>query len=312
MAVLSNDTLWLVDNDGLTGGVFRTTNGGANWVRQLDLGSQNPSKIYMYNGRIGFASSTAGLYKTTDGTNWSNVSNDFSFSDMFFIDSLTGWKASGFIKKTTNGGLNWINQPLPTGNFLGQGIVKLMNVNNDSIWAVGEALITGGAPPARGILYRTINAGFNWLFQLPDTSIHIVQYWHGKMINFKHGWGYHVSPTGIHTTTGGNDTFYTSVKQIISEVPKDFKLFQNYPNPFNPSTNIKFQIKANVKSEKSNVKMVVYNIQGKEVAVLTDGEYKAGSYEITFDGSNYSSGIYFYSLIIDGKLVDTKKMILLK
>ncbi len=307
MFVLNQDTIWLADSGSLTGGIFRTINGGASWDRQLNLGSQNPTKIYMYNARIGFASSTAGLYKTTDGTNWSNVSNDFSFSDMFFIDSLTGWKASGFIKKSTDGGLNWINQPLPTGNFLGQGIVKLINIDNDTIWAVGEALITGGSPPTRGILYRTTNAGINWLYQVPDTSIHIVQYWYGKMIYFKYGWAYHVGQGGIHTTTGGNDTFYTSVKQIGTKTPNKFKLFQNYPNPFNPITNFKFQI-----TSLSGVRVNVYDLNGKLVTTLVDKQMHAGEYLITFDGTNYSSGVYFYSLIVDGKVIDTKRMVLLK
>jgi photosystem II stability/assembly factor-like uncharacterized protein len=312
MFVLNKDTIWFVNSNSLVGGVFFTPNGGVSWQQQLNLGSQNPTKIYMYNARIGFVSSTAGLYKTTNGSNWFFVSNDFSFSDMFFIDSLIGWKASGFIKKTTNGGVNWVNQPLPTGNFLGQGIVKLMNTDNDTIWAVGEALITGGSPPARGILYRTTNGGINWLFQIPDTSIHIVQYWHGKMIYFKYGWGYHVSPTGIHTTTGGNDTFYTPVKQISWNVPKDFKLFNNYPNPFNPETKIGYELKV-----ASYVKLIVYDITGKIIDIHVDEKQEAGRYETVFNGSELSSGIYFFKIQIQDEkggviYVETKRAILIK
>jgi hypothetical protein len=94
---------------------------------------------------------------------------------------------------------------------------------------------------------------------------------------------------------------------ISTKTPDKFYLGQNYPNPFNPSTMIRFQIK-----RLADLKLVVYDVTGKEIIKLADKEYKAGSYEVSFDGSKYSSGIYFYSLIVDGKLIDTKKMILIK
>jgi photosystem II stability/assembly factor-like uncharacterized protein len=310
MYVLNEDTIWLAMRESLTGGVFRTTNGGISWQQQMNIGNQNPSKIYMYNARIGFASSTAGLYKTTNsGAVWFIVSNDFSFSDMFFIDSLTGWKASGFIKKTTNGGSNWINQQLPIGNFLGNGANKFMNKNSDTIWAVGESLIVGGSPPTRGVLFRTTNGGNNWLFQLPDTSIRINRYFYGQFVDKLKGWAYHTNPSqgGIHTTTGGDTVFYVKVKQISTEVPQGFSLYQNYPNPFNSSTIIKFQL-----SKPADIIIRLFDITGREVSVIFNEKLNTGVYEITFDSNNYSSGVYFYSLITDGQLIDTKKMILLK
>jgi pimeloyl-ACP methyl ester carboxylesterase len=85
-----------------------------------------------------------------------------------------------------------------------------------------------------------------------------------------------------------------------------FELEQNYPNPFNPSTTIQFQI-----PKSSFVNLKVYDILGKEVATLAD-EYKpAGSYEVNFDASQLSSGIYFYKLQT-ASFVETKKMVLLK
>ncbi|MCY7361064.1 MAG: SBBP repeat-containing protein [Ignavibacteria bacterium] len=102
------------------------------------------------------------------------------------------------------------------------------------------------------------------------------------------------------------------------ETPSEFKLEQNYPNPFNPNTIISFSILENVKSEMStsqggsNVKLIIYSSLGNEVATLVNERKNAGSYEVEFNGSNFSSGIYFYSLTVDGNLIDTKKMILLK
>jgi len=91
----------------------------------------------------------------------------------------------------------------------------------------------------------------------------------------------------------------------------DYYLFQNYPNPFNPSTTIKYSIPSNVKREMSNVKIIVYDILGNEVATLLDENKPAGNYEVRFDGSNLSSGIYFYKLQ-SGSFIQTKKLLLLK
>ncbi len=83
-------------------------------------------------------------------------------------------------------------------------------------------------------------------------------------------------------------------------------LFQNYPNPFNPTTIIKYQIQ-----ELSFVTLKVYDVLGSEVAILVNKEKPVGSYEIEFDGSELTSGIYFYKLQA-GKFVETKKMLLMK
>ncbi|MCW9066450.1 MAG: T9SS type A sorting domain-containing protein, partial [Ignavibacteriaceae bacterium] len=81
---------------------------------------------------------------------------------------------------------------------------------------------------------------------------------------------------------------------------------QNYPNPFNPSTNIKFSV-----PESGNVKLSVYNLVGEEVAVLVNGFRQAGTFEVTFDASNLSTGIYLYKLQSENS-IQTKKMMLLK
>ncbi|MCX7610789.1 MAG: T9SS type A sorting domain-containing protein [Ignavibacterium sp.] len=85
-----------------------------------------------------------------------------------------------------------------------------------------------------------------------------------------------------------------------------FNLEQNYPNPFNPSTKIKFSI-----PENSLVKLTVYNLIGKVVKEILNQSMNAGNYEVEFDGSNLSSGIYFYRLEA-GKYSNTKRMILIR
>ena len=88
--------------------------------------------------------------------------------------------------------------------------------------------------------------------------------------------------------------------------PSTFFLNQNYPNPFNPSTSIQYQI-AGI----SQVTLKVYDVLGNEVATLVNEAKPAGSYEVNFNASKLSSGIYFYKLQA-GTFLKTKKMILMK
>lgn len=92
----------------------------------------------------------------------------------------------------------------------------------------------------------------------------------------------------------------------IGNVVSDFNLSQNYPNPFNPKTSINFSI-----PKDDFVKLTVYNILGKEVAVLVNQKLSAGQYNYTFDATNLTSGIYFYK-ISSGDFRSVKKMSLIK
>ncbi len=93
----------------------------------------------------------------------------------------------------------------------------------------------------------------------------------------------------------------------MNVTPKSFELSQNYPNPFNPTTSIKYKVVSS-----TYVRLTVYDMLGREVAVLVDEEKPAGGYTITFDGSNLSSGVYFYRLQTSDGYVAVKKMNLLK
>jgi hypothetical protein len=101
-------------------------------------------------------------------------------------------------------------------------------------------------------------------------------------------------------------SFLSGVPQYSTEVPVNFKLHDNFPNPFNPTTNIRFDI-----TERTNVKIIIYDSAGKEINVLVDSELSAGKYETSFTALDLSSGIYFYR-IITNSFTDTKKMILVK
>ncbi|MGB9697691.1 MAG: T9SS type A sorting domain-containing protein, partial [Ignavibacteria bacterium] len=102
------------------------------------------------------------------------------------------------------------------------------------------------------------------------------------------------------------DGTVTGAEPIGNKLPSSFALRQNYPNPFNPITNIEFDI-----PKSSSVRLTVYDIRGREVSVLLNEKLNAGSYRVMFDGSNLSSGIYFYQLTA-GEYTKTNKMLLIK
>jgi hypothetical protein len=104
----------------------------------------------------------------------------------------------------------------------------------------------------------------------------------------------------------GLKLFERSYRISFEEVPTEYALYQNYPNPFNPSTTIEFDI-----PEKTNVKIIIYDILGREVETLVDKELEPGKYKINFIATNLSSGLYFYTLKTP-KFTKTNKMLLIK
>ncbi len=103
----------------------------------------------------------------------------------------------------------------------------------------------------------------------------------------------------------------TDVEHDDENIPKVFALEQNYPNPFNPSTTIKYEIPGQARNDNVHVQLRVYDILGREVAVLVNGQRKPGYYEVNWNANNNSSGVYFCRIRAGG-FVDVKKMILLR
>ena len=96
------------------------------------------------------------------------------------------------------------------------------------------------------------------------------------------------------------------ITQLGNGIPEKFRLEQNYPNPFNPVTNIRLQL-----AEHGFVTLKLFDISGREVKILINGELGAGIYNVDLDASLFASGVYFYRLETN-EFTDTKKMILLK
>ena len=150
----------------------------------------------------------------------------------------------------------------------------------------------------------------NSVFLSPDMGLS----WH----QISDGMGSH-TVNAMHTSSGyvfaGTDG-YGTYRRLISEligiqtignsVPKSFSLYQNYPNPFNPSTKINFGI-----PKSAAVKLLIYDMLGREAAILVNEELKAGNYSVEWNALSFASGVYFYRIeSID--FTQTKKMVLIK
>ena len=120
-----------------------------------------------------------------------------------------------------------------------------------------------------------------------------------------------VEVTDAEDTTASLEVFTFSVPDLVgvddaAYLPTEYSLSQNYPNPFNPVTVIEYAL-----PKSGEVRMIIYNLLGQEVARLVSGELDAGYHTVTWNASNVSSGIYFYRLQA-GEFTRTRKMVLLK
>ncbi len=114
--------------------------------------------------------------------------------------------------------------------------------------------------------------------------------------------GYQILPRDLSDFSQPNE-----IHQISGEVPLKYSLHQNYPNPFNPVSQIRYDV---LKAAQINIK--VYDILGRKVSEIVNTNQNPGTYEVTFDASGLSSGVYIYTMFADGVKTDAKKMIVNK
>lgn len=279
--------------------VIKTTNGGTSWVKGKVVGGTGlATYIYwaeMLDANTGYGVNyTPNPIKTTDGgLTWVIQTKVDTYTGTLYgcdmIDANTGYicGGSGRIYKTTNGGTLWDTIPnRPGGTSPTWYSVKFLNAN------------TGVLVGSNGMVITTTNGGTNWTTDnTAGSTLYNVHYTpNGTFI------------AGTSSYIFKNNTLFSGVENNLTEIPNDYELAQNYPNPFNPATTIKFALpKAGL------VTMKIYDMLGREVMrAINNQSFNAGWNQFIFDGSKLSSGVYFYSLVIDNKVVDTKRMVLLK
>ena len=272
------------------GGIFRSEDGGNTWTNIFELPANIYEIVKLNNGRI-LAASYGQIYFSDDnGVNWNSTSSGLvqaTISDIalnqeneIFITTL------GYgIYKSIDNGLTWITKMGAGWDF------SCLKISSDGkIYAATQG----------NWLYESDDNGDNWFLV------------NGGLNDSKYILSLEITKSGF--LFAGMDYYgiYKSANKVVTTlneentVPSKFELMQNYPNPFNPSTSIEYSVPSN-----EYVLLKVYDLLGNEVHTLVNERQSAGNYEVNFDASNLTSGIYFYRLQ-SGSFIQTKKLMLWK
>ncbi|HMQ78048.1 MAG TPA: T9SS type A sorting domain-containing protein [Ignavibacteria bacterium] len=294
---------------------YKTTNNGDNWT-QLNTQGGGPYALFMHRTDRGWLGKQNGLLKTIDGCiTWVNQNigvTGIDINSVSFINWNTGWIAgeSGHILKTTNGSgvIPPGNNPppsMPANGSNGISTSPLLDWDPYSLALSGiEDSIWYGVQLSADSTFTTtlINTDTVTLtqYQVPAGILnHNIRYfWRVRAMN--------IGGEGPWSPVWNFRTGLVGLNQTGNEIPVQYKLYNNYPNPFNPVTRIKFDI-----PEGSHTKLLIYDINGKEISTLVNKQLNPGSYEAEFNASDLPSGVYFYKLS-SGGYTDVKKMILVK
>jgi photosystem II stability/assembly factor-like uncharacterized protein len=276
-----------------TNGVYCSTNNGDNWFR-TDRTLHDAVFKFAVSGQYLFADCIGGLYRTSNyGTNWQNITSGITDyygwsictkgTNLYIAGSVGGGTGGAFF--STNYGNNW--------SFLYPGVSNIFAYNN-------YIFIAGG-----GNFLVSTNNGINWTNNSQGILFSTVSIYATN--NFVYA-GRFNEPYNNYPILYRRpiSNLITGIESATNKIPNKFELYQNYPNPFNPTTKISYKVESY-----KVIKLIVYDILGKEIETLVNEKQSPGAYEVTFDGSKYASGIYFYQLNA-GDFVETRKMILIK
>lgn len=340
MSVIDAQTMLYQKWNGVsTRGIRRTSDGGVTW-NTVDTLQHYYADMCFPTAAIGFTSGydvskKPVVMKTTDGgVHWVVASKDFpkpkfELTGISFPDTSNGWAISydGFVYRTTDGGSTWAYQDSlemapyrdiefankDTGYAVGGmsgDMVIATTYNGGATWnkyktgggslrevmlhASGKAWSVG----LQGSVYVKLSGSSSWTAQMNDgaqnfESITIAN----DMVGMVVGGGGAL----FKTTNGG-----VMAVQGSDKVPAMFLLDQNHPNPFNPATTLSFSL-----PRSGFVTLKVYDLLGKEIATVVNGDLSAGEHRYPFNGALLVSGLYFYRLQTDN-FTAVKKMLLLK
>ncbi len=287
--------------------IRKTTDGGDTWstVAALDAGIDFEAVSFIDPQRGWAISWRDGLvFHTTDG----GVSWTFQDSvgklpngqtrpmrDIEFTTADSGWAVGGIagtsvIARTTNGGTTWTVKGQDPGNSL----LEIAMANSRVGWIIGRYYTLP--------VLRTTDGGETWIEQAPSPPVQNYEVVSISAINENLGWFVCTKGIVYRTTNGG--AVGVDENQVL--LPEHAQLEQNYPNPFNPSTRIRYEL-----PRSSVVRLIVFDMLGREVAALVNELREAGIHEVSFDGSGLASGVYLYRLNA-GSFTQTRKLILMK
>lgn len=297
-----------------TNKVYRTTNGASSWTAvspdltngiQTRLGSVTTIAVAPSNSNVIIAGTDdANVWITSNnGTNWTKVSSSLPYR---WVTRVAFDPVNENIAYVTYNGLKW-KDPQPH---------VFRTTDKGSSWSD----ISGNLPDAPVNAFAIDPSRPNVLFVGSDVGAYVSfntgQSWQflGQGLPMVSVYDLKVHPTANYLAAGthGRSMYKIDLAQVVGinslsqNISTDYSLGQNYPNPFNPSTVIGYSL-----NKSGIVSLKIFDITGKEVLNLVDKKQNAGRYEVNFDGKNFSSGIYFYSLKVND-FQDTKRMLLVK
>ena len=277
--------------------VVKTTDGGNTWARMAtepaqvgtEAGWNNSFQIVGTN--MWFGTNNTKVYRSTDlGLTWTSgaTTGTVNTYGVHYNNATTGLAGGTAMVLSTNGGTSYssVTAPGTAGNLNG------IEGNGSDWWAIRSG----------NTIYRSTNGAASWTNAfVSGTAVFQDIDFATAGTGCSNGWA--VGNAGVIAKMTGT---LVGVTTTSSEVPSSYLLKQNYPNPFNPTTNITFAL-----PKAGDVTLKVYDMSGKEVAVLVNEFKNAGSYLVGFNAANLPSGAYFYR-IVSGGFVETKKMMLVK
>ncbi|NMB81939.1 MAG: T9SS type A sorting domain-containing protein [Ignavibacteria bacterium] len=231
---------------------------------------------------------------TNGGANWvkqnSGISETLYSLHLFDFQNAIACGMNGKVYRSTNAGTSWTSISIPnSANY--NNLFRIRFINNNIGWFVGEY----------GTVYKTTNGGSTWTQQTSNAFHSLFSIF---PLNENIAWIVGGGGTILKTTDGG---VIVSVDNK-TEIPPQFSLLQNYPNPFNPATVISYQLTVG-----NWVTLKVYDLLGREIAILVNEYKQPGNYNCEFkiENGELPSGVYLYNLRA-GNISQTKKMLLLK
>ena len=280
--------------------LLRTINGGQTfdstglYLPQAGSETGLPNAMFASGNNIFFGTNNFRIYRSTNGgVNWNFSIIGGQNTNSITFNGLAGFAVGDLCYTTTNSGLIWTQ----VSGLPGAGVFKTISNSGQYFWY------------GRGtqIFYSSNNgANFNLQYNSPVAGVYqqlaFTLSASDNILSTIRGWGV----TNNSAISNYTDT-EVGLEPANKKIPSFFRLYPNYPNPFNPATNVKYQIANN----DLFVKLNIFDITGKDIAVLINRKQDAGNYHILFNFEKFPSGVYFCRLQA-GDFSETQKMILLK
>jgi hypothetical protein len=273
-------------------GAYISTDNGTHWV-QTPLRDTSINCFAISGNKIAAGTNSKGVYiSSNNGANWTQtaLNNKYILSLAYSGNNIYAGTVQNGIYVSTNDGVNWtqsliISNPIYALTMSGSNIIA-------GIYQYSYSGIGG--------VHISTNNGTSWIPKNQGFNLPIIQVYAMTVVN-------NYIFTGLYKSTWRRTiSEIMEINNISTEAPSKYSLGQNYPNPFNPMCNVQFSM-----YNAGQVKLVVYNVMGREVQTLVNEKLNAGTYEVKFDGSMLNSGVYFYRLVTKD-FSETKRMLLIK